>query len=111
MYGKSHADEARDKMREAKLGRTLSEELKAKLSKAATGRKFTEEHKASLSAAKQNSQKVSVLDLQTGIETIYASINVANRELDFPKDAIRLNLKSKGQKPYRGRYVFKKLCE
>lgn len=79
MYGKVHTEEARKMMEEAKLGGKLSDETKAKLSKAATGRKFTEEHKANLSVSKRNSKKLCVLDLQTGIESSYASINEAAR--------------------------------
>lgn len=111
MYGRVHTEEARKLMREAKLGRNLSDETKVKLSKAATGRKFTEEHKANLSASKRNSKKLCVLDLQTGIESLYGSINEASRELNLPSDSIRANLRSKNQKPYRGIYVFKILDE
>ena len=45
-------DEAREKMRQAKLGRTHSEETKRKMSEAHTGRKkqpFSEEHKQKIS--------------------------------------------------------------
>ena len=111
MYGKVHTEEARKMMEEAKLGGKLSDETKAKLSKAATGRKFTEEHKANLSVSKRNSKKVSVLDLQTGIESSYASINEAARELNWPSDSIRANMRSKNKKPYKGRYVLKILDE
>lgn len=107
MYGKVHTEEARKLMREAKLGGNLSDETKVKLSKAATGRKFTEEHKANLSASKRNSKKLSVLDLETGIESLYDSINEASRCLNLPSDSIRANMRSKNQKPYKGRYVFK----
>ena len=109
MFGMSHTEEARAKMTTAKLGRVLSEELKDKLREAAAGKVFTEAHKLALSASKKNSQKISVLDLQTGIETPYASINEAARLLGFPKDSVRANMKSKNQKPYKGQYLFKKI--
>jgi len=111
MYGKLHTEEARKMMKEAKLGGILSDETKAKLSKAATGRKLTEEHKANLSASKRNSKKIYVLDLHTGIESYYASINEAARELNWPSDSIRANMRSKNKKPYKGRYVLKILDE
>jgi len=107
MYGKLHTEEARIKMAEAKLGVKLTEETIEKLRAGAIGRKFTDEHRAKLSASKLNSKKLSVLDLQTGVETPYASINEASRELDLLSDSIRANLRSKNKKPYKGRYIFK----
>ena len=107
MHGKLHTEEARIKMAEAKLGIKLTEETIEKLRAAATGKKFTDEHRAKLSASKLNSKKLSVLDLQTGVETPYASINEASRELGLLSDSIRANLRSKNKKPYKGRYIFK----
>ena len=111
MFGNIHTEEARMKMSERKIGRKLSEEVKVKLSAAAIGRKFTEEHKEKLSASKKNSKKLSVLDLKTGQETIYDSVNQANKVLNLPKDAIRANLRSKRNIPYKGEYIFKLLDE
>jgi len=96
--------ECKDTLRE---GGGLSES--SPLPSAAAGKVFTEAHKLALSASKKNSQKISVLDLQTGIETPYASINEAARLLGFPKDSVRANMKSKNQKPYKGQYLFKKI--
>lgn len=111
MFGKIHTEEAlaRKKMAEAKLGKTHTEETKAKLRAAAKGRKFTEEHIKNLSASQPNSKKLSVLDLQTGIETTYGSINEAARCLSITENSIRANMKSMSQKPYKGIYVFKTL--
>jgi len=109
MSGQNHTEEARAKMIAAKLGRVLSEELKEKLKAAATGKIFTEEHRLALSASKKNNQKLSVLDLQTGIEVIHNSINEAARLLNIPSDSIRANMRSKSKKPYKGQYIFKKL--
>lgn len=97
MFGKFHTEEARKKMAEAKLGKTISEETKAKLRAAAKGKKFTEEHIKNLSASQPNSKKLSVLDLQTNIETTYASINEAARSLNLLENSIRGNMKSKSQ--------------
>jgi len=106
-YGKTHTDEAIQKMSEAKLGKKLSEELKKKISNAMAGRKLSEEHKTNLSAAQPNSKKLSVLDTQTGIETIFNSMAEAERTMGFPKDSIRANLRSKNKAPYKGRYYIK----
>lgn len=111
MFGKVHTEEARIKMSESKVGRKLSEEVKEKLKAAVIGRKFTEEHKEKLSASKKNCKKLFVLDLKTGQETIYDSVNQANRVLNLPKDAIRVNLRSKRNIPYKGEYIFNLLDE
>src|SRR5690606_37114347 len=89
------------------FGKTHSEEAKAKISAATKGRgkNFTEEHKKNISAAQPNSQQLSVLDLETGVETVYHSIGEAARSLGLLLDSMRANLISRQQKPYKGRYV------
>lgn len=55
MFGKVHSDEAKEKMRLAKLGKSRGKhtpEHVEKIKLAQVGRKFTEEHKAKLSLAK-----------------------------------------------------------
>jgi hypothetical protein len=71
------------------------------------GKIFTEEHKANLSAAQPNRKKLSVLDTETGKETIFDSVAAAERLMNFPKDSIRANLRSKTKSLYRDRYGFK----
>ena len=56
-----------------------------------------------------NSIKIEVLDLETNISTTYDSMNAAARALNIPQSGITYNLKSKKQKPYKGRSVFKLL--
>jgi group I intron endonuclease len=106
-YGKTHTDEAREKMAKAKLYLALSEETKAKISKKMYGRKLSDKVKAKLSASKSNSKKLHLLDLRTDEETIFDSVNIAEKSLGLPKDAIRANLRSKFKAPYRGIYKFK----
>jgi group I intron endonuclease len=106
-FGKTHLEESRKKMVEAKLGRTLSELAIEKISAASLGRKFTEEHKSRLSDAQPNRKNISVFDLETGIEIIYGSIAEAERSMEFPKDSIRANLRAKNKSPYKGRYNIK----
>jgi group I intron endonuclease len=105
-YGKTHTEEAKLKMRESKLSKTISNKTKEKISVTMTGRKFTEEHKTNLSLAKKNSKIISVLNLETKEETNYTSISQAERSLGFPKGSISDNLKSKSGNPYRGIYKF-----
>jgi group I intron endonuclease len=103
-FGKTHKEEARKKMWEAKLNRTLSDEVKEKISRGKSGKFFTEEHKMALSLSKKNSKKLSVLNIQTNEETIFHSISQAERSMGFPRGAIGLNLKSKLGLLYRGTY-------
>jgi hypothetical protein len=56
MYGKQHTQEAKEKIRQARLGNKLTPEQHAKLVANTTGKKkppITKEHRAKLSAAKQ----------------------------------------------------------
>lgn len=56
MFGKHHTQEAKDKIRQARLGNKLTPEQHARLVANTTGKKkppITEEHRAKLSAAKQ----------------------------------------------------------
>lgn len=108
-YGKVHTLEAREKMSTKKLLSIMSEETKKKISATMSGKVFSEEHKTSLSLAKKNSKKLSVLNIQTNEETMFDSISKAEKSLGFPKDSIRLNIKSKSGNPYRGIYKFKLL--
>lgn len=108
-YGKTHTLEAREKMAKAKLSQPLSEETREKISRKMKGRKLSEEHKVNMSLSKRNSKKLSVLDLRTNQETIFDSINQAERSLGLPKDSIRANLRSKSKAPYRGIFKFKLL--
>lgn len=110
-FGKSHTEESRQKMSVARVGGKIpiSEETREKISLSMKGREFTEEHKAKLSAAKSNSKRLSVFDLETNIETIYASIAVAARCMDVPRASLQANLRSVNKNPYQERYVLKVL--
>lgn len=106
-FGEVHTEKARQRMSEVKLGGKIAEATRLKIGLVMKGKKFSAEHIAALSRAKSNSKKLSVLDLETGIETIYASIGEATRTLGVPKASLQANLKSKSKLPYRGRYVLK----
>lgn len=107
--GKNHTSEARDKMVQAKLSKALSLDTREKISVKMKGRMLSENHKINMSLSKQNNKKLSVLDLRTDKETIFDSINLAERCLELPKDSIRANLRSKSNAPYRGIFKFKLL--
>jgi hypothetical protein len=78
------------------------------------GFKHLSETKTRISASRLNNpqlncKRIEVTDLQTGIHTIYNSINLAGLALNIPHSSIIYNIKSKKLKPYKGRYVFKLL--
>jgi hypothetical protein len=56
-----------------------------------------------------NCIKIEVLDLETEIKTEYNSLRAAAKALLCPRASIMKNIKSKKQKPYRGRYILKLL--
>lgn len=102
--GKTHSEESRLRMVDAKLGKTLAELTKEKIRESRKGKKFTEEHKSNLSIAQPNRKNILIIDVETGIETVYGSMAEAERSMGFPKDSIRANLRSKNNPLYRGRY-------
>lgn len=83
------------------LGRVTTEETKAKLSAAALGRKHTEETKAKLSAQNiATAIGVEVMDLDTGISTVYDSIGKAAKVLNCRKSTIQTKIKFPSSNPY-----------
>jgi hypothetical protein len=78
-----------------------SVETKAKLAASMIGN--------SNSSNQPNAVKIEVLDLETNLTTTYDTIGEAARALNISQSSISYNLKSKKQKPYKGRYVFSKL--
>lgn len=106
-YGQTHTADSRQKMSESAKIRVVSETSKAKISRAMEGRNLSNEHKANLSTAQPNSKKLLVLDVRTGEESLFDSVNQGEKSLALPKDAIRANLRSKSGSLYRGIYKFK----
>lgn len=64
------------------LGRTHSKESRAAIGAAKLGIKQSEGHTLNRSLSNPNSIKIEVLDLQTGISTIYNSISAAGKALN-----------------------------
>jgi len=95
--GRNHSAESRALIRSACLGRKISEETKAKIS--ASVKRVGFPHPDCI--------KIKVIDLETNISTDHDSMRAAARALDCSIYAIRYYFKSKKQKPYKGRYVFK----
>ncbi len=88
------------------LGRTHSKETRAAMSAAQLEIPKSEETKQKSSASQPNAQKIEVFDKETNLTTTYVSIRAAAKALSCTHHAIQYNIKSKNQKPYKGRYVF-----
>lgn len=84
MFGKTHTEVTKEKMRQSKLGENNP----------GFGLTLTEEHKAKISASQLNSQKISVFDLETNTETIYYSLRGAAKDLNCLVGSIANNLKN-----------------
>lgn len=125
LLGRKHSSETKLKISEAmkKLpagtyhtmyGRILSDEIRKNMSLAKLGEKhfgygkaLTKEHKARISASQSNSQKVSVLDLETKTETIYLTMRAAAKALNVLVGSVAYSIKN--NKPLKGRYVINKM--
>jgi hypothetical protein len=133
MYGKTHSEETKAKLRlrkhseetKAKLSAwTRSEETKAKMKEAKKGNKIwlgkthSEETKVKLSEANKGrprpfgagrpSQQISVVDISKNETISYSSICEAARALSCAPSAIRYYFKNPHAKPYKDRFIFKK---
>jgi group I intron endonuclease len=95
----SISEETRRRMSEAKLGISLSEDTRRRMSEAKKGMAKTE-------GSGSPSVSIEVLDLETGIKTIYPSISEAARALGIPKMRISEYLSRNQQKPYKNKYRF-----
>jgi len=98
------------------LGFKHSEETKIKISEARIGHKHSEETLAKLrarvnrpSGSGKPSQKVEVFDKETNLTTTFDSFRAAAVALDIRPEVIKNYFAKNQSKPYKGRYIFKKL--
>jgi len=103
-FGKTHSDDTRNKISEAKKGISLP--------------KFSDEHKSKKSAAMMGknkgensplSQQTLVIDTLTNESTVYPSMRVAGESLNINYGVITRFIARNQSKPYKGRYIFKKV--
>jgi group I intron endonuclease len=122
--GRKLSEETRAKMSASQKGiprpgreGPKSEETKGKISDSLKGTSKSELHKAALSIAMignsngrnhPNSQEIEVIDLETNESTIFPSMREAARALDIRQTAISKIFERNQNKPYRGRYIFRK---
>ena len=100
-FGYKHSDEARSKMSTIKQGSNHSDETRKKMSEAKIGN--------TNSKNQPNSQQIEVIDIQNNTTTSYDSMGEAARALNLPNFSIIRNyILLNQQKPYKGRYSFKK---
>ena len=119
MLGREHPDETRKKMSDAAkkiehsgrfkkgdnhlmFGKTHSDETRKKMSDTQKGRDNRDQNQP-------HSQKIEVIDQETNERTYHDSINAAARALDIKQPIIVKYFSRNQQKPYKGRYIFKKV--
>jgi hypothetical protein len=91
------------------LGYKHLEETKLKISAARIGEKNPMFGKPKPIGSGKLAKAIKVFDKETNETTYYSSINEAAIALNISQPSISYNLKSKKQKPYKGRYVFTKI--
>lgn len=97
--GRKQTEETKQKIREAGLGNTIR-----------LGSTHTEESKKRMSEAKKTIKvSIEVLDLETGIKTVYPSITEAARALDITINSISQYIIRNTNKPFKGKYKFSKV--
>ena len=91
MSGRKHSDTTKQILSDAKKGKILPNETKTKISD-----------------AQPTSQAIEVTDIKNYTTTSYNSIREAARALNIHKSVIDNYFKNNKQKPYKGRYTFKR---
>ena len=114
--GMKKSEEHKAKVKATMKGMKKSEEHKAKIKVALKGLKKSEETKAKMSAAHMGNKngpgyhgKIEVFYQETGLKTIYPSMSEVSKILAIPKSSISLYFSRNTRKPYKGRYVIKKI--
>jgi len=109
MSGRKHSDKSKIIMSDAKkgqnhpmYGKTLSDDIKTKISD-------TKKSKPKVEGAGRPSQQIEVTDNKNNTTTSYDSMGEAARALDIRGEAIKNYFANNQQKPYKGRYTFKKI--
>jgi len=118
---RKHSEETKKRMREVHRGKR-TEEAKKRMSEAK--KNMTEETKKRMSEAKKgnkarlglprpvgagrSSVQLKVLDLVTGIQTVYSSISEAAIALGTTKGSISKYFSQNTNRPYKGRFCIKK---
>jgi group I intron endonuclease len=97
--GHQHTEEVKKRISAAKLGISLSEYTRRRMSAARKG-------KTKIEGSGRPSVSIEVLDLETGIKTIYPSTSEAARALGIRRVSISQYLSRNQQKPFKNKYRF-----
>jgi group I intron endonuclease len=118
MSGRTHSDESRQKISDAKkgennpmFGKKHSDETKQKMSDAQQGNTHGfKKGQSRYEGSGRPLQAIEVTDVQTNQTTTYDSIHEAARALNLPNHKTISNyIKNNQQKPYKGIYSFRLL--
>lgn len=104
LKGHKHTEETLAKLR----GRKHSEEAKIRMSEAHNPTRF-KPGQMRVEGAGKPSQKLEVFDNKTNLTTAYESISEAALALYIKPSRISTYLRNNQKKPYKGRYIFKKI--
>lgn len=112
--GHKHTEETRAKMSEAQKGENHPMFGKTGKDNPRFGKTHSVEAKAKISAfqathTQSKSVKIQVTDIKTNISTTYHSMNAAARALNILQSIITRYISRNQKKPYKGRYVFRKI--
>jgi len=106
--GYKHLEESRAKMALVRLGKKHTQETRAKIGVALQGENNPRFRKPRATGAGRPSQSILVIDLEKNTETTYSSLNEAAIALGIRRTAISLYFSRNQQKPFKGRYIFKR---
>lgn len=109
MRGRKNSEETLIKMRVSALYRKNYEENRKKMSEIHKGKVLSEETKTKMSLYHPKRMRIEVTDLVLNTSAVFNSIRGAAKALNTSHTAIIKNIDSKKQKPYKGRYVFRKI--
>jgi group I intron endonuclease len=109
MSGRSHSEESKQKMSDAKKGENHPNYGKPRENHPMFGKTHSEQSKLQNLLSQPNSQQIEVTDVQTNQKTNYNSIREAARALNIRQSNITLYFSRNQVKPYKDRYIFKKV--
>jgi len=124
MSGRKHSDETRQQMSDTHTGKKHSEKTKQIMSETENSGRFKPGHKHLDEARKKMSeaklgkprpevagrpyQAIEVFDIKNNLTTQYESISAAAIALDIKQSIISTYFVRNQQKPFKGRYLFRK---
>jgi group I intron endonuclease len=109
MLNRSHSEESKQKISDSKKGKNHTLKTREKISEALKGENHPMYGKPKPKGAGSPAKKCSVFDKNTNETIVYESISEAARALNIKKSIIDLYFIKNQIKPYKGRYIFKKL--